>query len=166
MEYEKAIPFKNWTTEEFIGQLGQETLFDEEGNRFVKYLTYTFAPGAVYNVPSSQANLFARQLAVRELHKLGTDKAAMLADPEVKDYMSKCFPGSKPNEKDEAGTFERIDIKDESAADAVGPKDANETKEREVPEGEDNADDEKNNAGSPKFKAPIDKVKTKDSQYV
>ena len=61
--------------------------------------------------------------------------------------------GSKPGEAATAvGTFDRLDAKEDEAAEAVGVKDANVTTEAEEEEEDANADDDKNNAGAPKFK--------------
>lgn len=153
MEFEKAIPFKNWTSREFIGRFGG--------------IDYKFDAGGTYNVPATQASHFAKQLAVQELHARGDARGEMLSDQDMAEYMGKCFPSVKPGDPENStGTFDRIDeVKDVDAQEAKGVKDANETKEREIPEGEDNAEDSKNNAGSPKFKAPLKKGKTKDSEY-
>ena len=175
-EYEKAIPFKNWTTEDFLGLFGHETVFDEEGGRVIKYGQYDFKPGGTYSVPASQAVLFARQLAIRELHKHGyqgtrpgssnkMERGEMLSDLDVKEYMDRCFPGAKPGEASPIGTFERIDITNEPAQASTGTQDANTTKTSAEYTEDDNADDDKNNVGAPKFKAKVGRPK-KEAQYV
>ena len=175
-EYEKAIPFKNWTTEDFLGNYGHETITDEDGNRVIKYGQYEFKPGGTYSVPASQAVLFARQLAVRELHRHGyqgtrpgstnkIERGEMLSDMDVKEYMDKCFPGAKPGEASPIGTFERIDITDTPAEPSKGVQDANNAPQSAEYDEDDNADDEKNNAGAPKFKKPLGRPR-KDAQYV
>lgn len=157
MEFEKSIPFKNWSPDEFVGRFGG--------------IDYKFAAGGTYNVPASQASHFAKQLSVRELHARGYEgnmtRGEMLSDQDMAEYMGRCFPSTKPGDVESStGSFDRIDeVKDEAAKDATGIKDANTTKEREVPDDEDNADDEKNNAGAPKFKSAPKKLKTKDADY-
>lgn len=153
MEYEKPIPFKNWTSEDFKGLFGG--------------VFYDFRAGATYSVPTSQAQHFAKQLAVRELHTGGyygnRVRGEMLSDQDMLEYSNKCFPSVKPGETElNAGTFD--EITDEPALDAIGPKDANTTQPRVIPEGEEDADDEKNNAGTPKFKGAR-KGSTKDADY-
>ncbi len=155
-EFEKSIPFKNWTTEKFIGHFNSES--------------YPFEPGGTYNVPVSVALHFAKHLAVRELHKIGTAKAEMLSDPDMKEYMDKCFP-TKPNlESPSMSSFERIDeVKDVEVKDAV-PTPENKT-EKDIQAETDDEDttvtDEKNNAGAPTFKKPLGRPpKTRDAEYV
>lgn len=149
MEYEKAIPFKNYSATDFRGRFAS--------------VDYTFKAGAVYLVPQSQALHFAQQLAVRELHAKKTPQAEMLSDVDMKEQMDKCFPGTKPSEQSTPGSFERIDeVKEGESKEAIGVKDANTTKEREIEEGEEETSDDKNNAGGPKFKSA---EKTADEEY-
>lgn len=149
MEFEKSVSFKNWSAEKFEGIFGGDH--------------YKFEAGGSYNVPQSLANHFAKQLAVRELHALGTVKGEMLSDIDVVEYMARCFP-NKPTTQTEANTFERIDdVKDGNAKPAKEIEDANKTIEVEQKEtsddDEDDADDEKNNAGAPIFKKPVGRPK-------
>ena len=175
-EYEKAIPFKNWTTEDFFGLFGHQTVFDEEGQRVIKYGQYEFKSGGTYSVPQSQAVMFARQLATRELQKHGyqgtrpgstnkIERGEMLSDIDVKEYMDKCFPGAKPGSEAPIGTFERIDITTEPAEASKGIQDANTAKPAAEYSEDDNADDEKNNAREPKFKKAATRTR-KEAQYV
>lgn len=176
MEFEKSIPFKNWSTEDFQGLFGAAlvspmTTADE--NHSAELLLdnpYLFKAGGTYSVPQSQALHFAKQLAVRELHKLGTDKAAMLTDIDMKEYMGRCFPGTKPGESAMTNTFERLDAPQDVEAQAAIPttenKTENDSQKDAKDESDDNADDDKNNAGSPVFKRPIGRPRTKDAQYV
>lgn len=174
-EYEKAVPFKNWSDEDFQGIYAaaqQSPMSNATENHSAELMLsepYLFKAGGTYSVPMSQALHFAKQLAVRELHKLGTDRAAMLSDIDVKANMDKCFP-VKPKEGANPNSFERIDvIEDAEAKPTVGIENANKTVEDEQKEEsddeDDNADDEKNNAGAPVFKKPIGRPR-KDAQYV
>ncbi len=154
MEFDKSVPFKNWTTKVFECIYGGDM--------------YKFEAGGTYNVPISMANFFAKKMAVQELHALGTAKGEMLSEPDVQDYMAKCFP-VKATSQPAINSFERIDIAvDDVAKPAIGLEDANTTVEeeqKEVPDEEDNnADDVKNNAGAPVFKKPLGRPK-KDAQY-
>lgn len=146
MEFEKSVSFKNWSDNKFEGIFGGDH--------------YKFEAGASYNVPQSLANHFAKQLAVRELHALGTTKGEMLSDIDVNEYVSRCFP-NKPTTPTEANTFERIE--EGEALPALEIADANKTIEQEQTqtseEDEGDADDEKNNAGAPVFKKPIGRPK-------
>ena len=154
MQFDKDVPFKNWTLTPFEGLYGGDN--------------YKFEAGGTYNVPSSLADHFAKQLAVRELHALGTVKGEMLSDPDMKEYMAKCFPVKRAVNAT-SSTFERIDIvADVPAEPAVGIADANKTVSDEQSETSDDDDDdtpdEKNNAGTPKFKKPMGRPR-KDAQY-
>ena len=175
MEYERTIPFKNWTTEDFKGIFGaavpspMNTVTENHTAELILSDPYLFKAGGTYSVPTSQAMHFAKQLAVRELHKLGTDRAAMLTDLDVKEYMDKCFP-VKPQEGQNLNSFERIDkVEDAEAKPAKEVADANKTvndEQNEVEDDEeDNAADEKNNAGAPVFKKTVGRPR-KDAQYV
>lgn len=149
MEFEKSVSFKNWSGEKFEGIFGGDH--------------YKFEAGGSYNVPQSLANHFAKQLAVRELHALGTTKGEMLSDIDVNEYIARCFP-NKPTTPTEANTFERIDeVIEGEAKPAVGIQTENKTIETEQSEtskdDENDADDEKNNAGAPIFKKPIGRPK-------
>ncbi len=153
-EFEKSVPFKNWSSTKFEGLFGGDH--------------YKFEAGGVYNVPQGMALLFAKQLAVRELHALGTQKGEMLSEPDMKEYMDKCFPVKPASSPAEGNSFERIDIAvDETAKPAKEVEDANKTIEDEQQEESEDDDaevtDEKNNAGAPKFKSSS---KSKDKQYV
>lgn len=161
-EFEKSVPFKNWTDEDFQGIFGAAivspatTATENHSAELLLDKPYLFKAGGTYNVPASQALHFAKQLAVRELHKLGTDRAAMLTEPDVKEYMDKCFPGSNPiGANNTTNSFERIDeVKDVDAKAAV-PTSENKTEndsQVDSSSDDDDADDEKNNAGAPKFK--------------
>ena len=113
---------------------------------------------------------FAKQLAVRELHALGTVQGEMLTDIDMKKYMDKCFPVKPTSSPAEGNSFEVIEIaSDETAKPAKEVADANKTIEVEQKETseDDNAEvtDEKNNAGAPKFKAQVGRPR-KDAQYV
>lgn len=158
MEYEKPIPFKNWTSTDFKGLYGG--------------IFYDFRAGSTYSVPASQAKHFAKQLAVRELHTTGyygnMVRGEMLSDQDVKEFSDKCFPSTKPDDEGvTSGTFDVIEDSPEDvpAKEAIGVKDANTAKPREIPDNEENADDEKNNAGTPKFKSNPKSLKTKDAEY-
>lgn len=153
-EFDKVVPFKNWSSTSFEGLFGGEH--------------YKFEAGGTYSVPLSLANHFAKQLAVRELHALGTVKGEMLSDIDMKEYMDKCFP-VKAKVGAFASTFERIDVvADTEALPAKEIADANKTVvEEQKEESEDDeaeVTDEKNNAGTPKFKAPVGRPR-KDAQY-
>lgn len=163
MEYEKAIPFKNWSLTDFTGRFASTD--------------YTFKAGGTYSVPQSQATHFSKQLAVRELHEHGYRKPGvdmggdrvrgeMLSDLDVKEYMDKCFPGTKPTDTDSSvGSFDRLDeVKDNEAKDAIGVK--SEPTPTEEDEEDANAGDEKNNAGAPTFKRGPGRPRTKDAEYV
>lgn len=155
MEFDKSVSFKNWSSSDFTGMFAGEN--------------YDFSAGGTYNVPAAMAMHFAKQLAVRELHALGTTRGEMLSDLDMNEYMDKCFP-VKPKVGAKANSFERIDIAvDEEAKPAAGVADANKTIEEEQKEEseDDEADtsDEKNNAGAPTFKKPIGRPR-KDAQYV
>lgn len=176
-EYEKSIPFKNWSAEDFQGIFGAAivspptTPVENHSAELLLDNPYLFKAGGTYNVPQSQALHFAKQLAVRELHKIGTAKAEMLSDPDVKEYMAKCFP-IKPSDSAMTNSFERIDeVKDVEASPAV-PTSENKTendKQSEITEDDDDdTSDEKNNAGAPVFKRPVGRPAktTKDTQYV
>lgn len=148
MEFEKSVSFKNWSSEKFEGLFGAEH--------------YKFEAGGTYNVPQGMALHFAKQLAVRELHQHGyngnTVRGEMLSDLDMKEYMDKCFPVKAHATMAEPNSFERIDITDAEAKPAEGIADANKTVEDEQKEEEDDdttVTDEKNNAGTPKFKAPV-----------
>lgn len=175
MEYEKPVPFKNWSTEDFLGVFGaavESPMSSAERNHTAELVLsepYMFKAGATYSVPQSQALHFAKQLAVRELHRLGTPKAEMLADIDVREYMDKCFP-SKSKMDAAPNTFERIDVvEDVEAKPAIGIVDANKTIEQEQVEvsddDEDDVSDEKNNTGAPVFKKAVGRPR-KDAQYV
>lgn len=149
MEFEKSVSFKNWSGEKFEGIFGGDH--------------YKFEAGGSYNVPQSLANHFAKQLAVRELHALGTTKGEMLSDIDVNEYIARCFP-NKPTTPTETNTFERIDeVIEGEAKPAVGIQTANKTIETEQSktseDDENDTDDEKNNAGAPIFKKPIGRPK-------
>jgi hypothetical protein len=163
-EYEKSIPFKNWSEEDFEGRFGmaivspETTPLENHSAELVLDKPYLFKAGGTYSVPQSQALHFARQLAIRELHRKGTDRAAMLSDIEVNDYISKCFP-IKPTESSKTNEFERIDeVKDVEATAAIpiaeNKTDADVQNEKENEE-DDTAEDAKNNAGAPVFKRPV-----------
>lgn len=167
-EYEKAIPFKNWSTEDFLGIFGA-AMPSQNSAELVLSEPYLFKAGGTYSVPQSQALHFAKQLAVRELHKIGTARAEMLSDADMKENMNKCFP-VKPKSNVGTSTFERLDIvTDEEAKPAVGVADANKTIEVEQKEesedDEADASDDKNNAGAPAFKNKGGRPR-KDVQYV
>lgn len=154
-EFDKVVPFKNWSLTAFEGLFGGDH--------------YKFEAGGTYSVPSSMALHFAKQLAVRELHALGTTRGEMLSDIDMKEYMDKCFP-VKPKVEGAASTFERIDVvTDAEAQPAKEPADANKTIEVEQQEesDDDEADtsDDKNNAGAPVFKKTSGRPR-KDAQYV
>ena len=173
-EYEKSIPFKNWSNNDFQGIFGAAivspptTPTENHSAELLLDNPYLFKAGVTYNVPQSQALHFAKQLAVRELHRLGTDRAAMLTEPEVKEYMNKCFP-IKPSANAMTNSFEVIDEPSKDV-EATSVQETSNTTEKDVQnekEDEDEtADDDKNNAGAPKFKSPINKIKTKDAEYV
>jgi len=151
-EFEKSVSFKNWSSTAFQGLFGGDH--------------YKFEPGGTYNVPQSMALHFAKQLAVRELHALGTTRGEMLSDIDMKEYMDKCFP-IKPKVGSTSSTFERIDtVTDVEALPAKEVADANKTIEDEQKEEseDDEADvtDAKNNAGAPVFKKPVGRPR-KDS---
>lgn len=155
MEFDKSVPFKNWTLTAFTGIFGGEN--------------YEFAAGGTYNVPAGMAEHFAKQLAVRELHALGTTQGEMLTDPDMKEYMSKCFSMKAKSSSAAPNSFERIDIAEDVAAEpAKEVADANKTIEDEQEETseDDEADtsDDKNNAGAPTFKKPLGRPR-KDAQY-
>lgn len=170
MEYEKSIPFKNWSDEDFKALFGgaqispMTTEAENHSGEVLLSEPYLFKAGGTYSVPQSQALFFAEKLAVRELHKVGTDRAAMLTDTDMKEYVGRCFP-VKPTEDSKTNSFERIDVTDGEALPATEPEDANTTEEKETDEEEDSTEDEKNNAGAPVFKKPIGRPR-KDSQYV
>ena len=144
MDYEKSVPFKNWTSKKFEGLFGGDM--------------YKFEAGGTYSVPQSQALHFAKQLAVRELHALGTVRGEMLSDIDMKEYTDKCFPVKASSSPAEPGTFERIDIAADETAKAADPIPENKTVNDEQDE-EDDEDttvtDAKNQAGQPKFKTPV-----------
>lgn len=158
-EFEKSVSFKNWSLKKFEGLFGGDH--------------YKFEAGGTYNVPQGMALHFAKQLAVRELHEHGYNgnivRGEMLSDLDMKEYMDKCFPVKAHATMAEPNSFERIDIVDAEAKPAEGVADANKTIEVEQQETseDDEADvtDEKNNAGAPKFKAPVGRPR-KDAQYV
>jgi|SRR5579863_5645531 len=174
MEYEKSIPFKNWSDEDFQGLFGaalvspESTVTENHSAELILDNPYLFKAGGTYSVPQSQALHFARQLAVRELHKIGTDKAAMLSDMDMKEYMGRCFP-VKPTENAMTNSFERLDAPQDvpatAAAEKTDNKTENDAQSEENDDSEDNADDEKNNAGAPVFKRPVGRPRTKDAQY-
>lgn len=164
MEYEKAIPFKNWSLTDFTGRFGS--------------VDYTFKAGGTYSVPQSQATHFSKQLAVRELHEHGYRKPGvdiggdrvrgeMLSDLDVKEYADKCFPSIKPNAAESSvGSFDRLDeVKDTEAKEAVGVKSEPAPTEEDEDEEEANTSDEKNNAGAPTFKRGPGRPRTKDAEY-
>ena len=155
MEYEKSVPFKNWTTAKFEGLFGGDM--------------YKFEAGGTYSVPLSQAMHFAKQLAVRELHALGTVQGEMLTDIDMKAYMDKCFPVKPTSQAAEGNSFERIDIAVDETAKAAEPTSENKTVDDEQKETSEDDDaevtDEKNNAGQPVFKKPLGRPR-KDAQYV
>lgn len=175
MEFEKTIPFKNWSGEDFQGVFGaalvspSTTPSENHSAELLLDNPYLFKAGATYSVPQSQALHFAKQLAVRELHRIGTAKAEMLSEPDMKEYMERCFP-IKPSDKAMTNTFERIDEVKDVEAQAATPtsenKTENDAQKEAKDEDEDSADDEKNNAGAPVFKRPVGRPKTKDAQYV
>lgn len=153
-DFDKVVPFKNWSSKPFEGLYGGDH--------------YKFEAGGTYSVPSSMALHFAKQLAVRELHALGTTRGEMLSEQDMKEYMDKCFP-VKPKVGTESGSFERIDVvEDADAKPAAGIADANKTiedeQEEESEDDEADTSDEKNVAGAPKFKAPVGRPR-KDAQY-
>jgi len=155
MEFDKSVPFKNWTLKTFECIYGGDM--------------YKFEAGGTYNVPEKMALFFAKKLAVQELHALGTVKGEMLSEPDVQEYVAKCFP-VKPTSQAAVNSFERIDIAvDETAKPVEGTEDANTTIEEEQKESEDEEDntveDVKNNAGAPVFKKPLGRPR-KDAQYV
>lgn len=171
-EYEKSIAFKNWSDEDFKGLFGAAIVspptFGDENHSAELLLDnpYEFKAGGTYNVPQSQALHFAKQLAVRELHKLGTVKGEMLSDIDVKEYMERCFP-VKPSASAMTNSFERIDVVDTEARPATTLEDANKTVEDEQSDDDsddDNVADDKNNAGAPVFKKPLGRPR-KDAQY-
>lgn len=174
-EYEKSIPFKNWSNEDFKGIFGAALVSPPttpEENHSAELILdnpYLFKSGGTYNVPQSQALHFAKQLAVRELHKLGTDRAAMLTDADMKEYIGKCFP-IKPSTESMTNTFERIDeVKDVEAQPAIltsENKTENDAQIESDDDEDDTADDFKNNAGAPVFKRPVGRPRTKDAAYV
>lgn len=173
-EFEKSVSFKNWTTDDFQGVFAaaivspMTSATENHSAELILDKPYLFKAGGTYSVPSSQAMHFAKQLAVRELHKIGTAKAEMLSEPDVREYMNRCFPASNPLEGNTTvNSFERIDeIKDVDAK-AAEPmpenKTENDAQTQSSDDDDDNADDDKNNAGTPKFKSPI---QTKDAAYV
>lgn len=175
MEYEKTIPFKNWSDEDFQGIFGAaivSPMTTPEVNHSAELLLdspYLFAAGGTYSVPQSQALHFAKQLAVRELNKVGTAKAEMLSEPDVREYIDKCFP-VKPSDSAKTNTFERIDEVKDVPATAAAPtsenKTENDAQKETSDDDDDNTSDEKNNAGAPVFKRPVGRPKTKDAQYV
>lgn len=147
MEFEKSVSFKNWSSTKFEGIFAGDH--------------YKFEAGGTYNVPVSMALHFAKQLAVRELHALGTTQGEMLSEPDMKEYIDRCFPVKAKSSAAEPNTFERIDIVTDGEAKAAETvADANKTIEDEQDETSDDDEaevtDDKNNAGAPKFK---------DSQY-
>lgn len=152
MEFEKSVSFKNWSLTKFEGLFGGDF--------------YKFEAGKTYNVPLSLALHFAKQLAVRELHALGTVKGEMLSEPDVKEYMDRCFP-VKLSAVNEPNTFE--EVTDGEAIPAIEPENANKTIQDEQSEESDDDDadtsDEKNNAGAPVFKNKGGRPR-KDAQYV
>lgn len=174
MEFEKTIPFKNWSTEDFQGIFGAaivSPMTTSESNHSAELILdnpYLFKAGGTYSVPQSQALHFAKQLAVRELHKIGTAKAEMLSEPDMREYMDKCFP-VKPSAEAMTNQFERIDeVKDVDATAAptiAENKTENDAQSDAKNENDDNADDDKNNAGAPVFKRPVGRPRTKDAQY-
>lgn len=158
-QFDKEVPFKNWSLTAFEGLFGSEH--------------YKFEAGGTYSVPSGMALHFAKQLAVRELHQNGYNgnvtRGEMLSEQDMKEYMDKCFP-VKQKVGSTLSTFERIDIAaDVEAKPAVEIADANKTIEDEQKEEseDDEADvaDDKNNAGAPKFKNPVGRPR-KDTQYI
>jgi len=174
MEYEKSIPFKNWSDEDFQGLFGaalvspESTVTENHSAELLLDNPYLFKAGGTYSVPQSQALHFAKQLAVRELHKLGTDRAAMLTDIDMKEYVGKCFP-VKPTESAMSNSFERLDAPQDVVATASTEKTDNktdtETQNEKEDDSDDSADDDKNNAGAPVFKKPLGRPR-KDAQYV
>jgi hypothetical protein len=174
MEYEKSIPFKNWSDEDFQGLFGaalvspESTVTENHSAELLLDNPYLFKAGGTYSVPQSQALHFAKQLAVRELHKLGTDRAAMLTDVDMKEYVGKCFP-VKPTESAMSNSFERLDAPQDVVATASTEKTDNktdtETQNEKEDDSDDSADDDKNNAGAPVFKKPLGRPR-KDAQYV
>ena len=174
MEYEKSIPFKNWSDEDFQGLFGaalvspESTVTENHSAELLLDNPYLFKAGGTYGVPQSQALHFAKQLAVRELHKLGTDRAAMLTDVDMKEYVGKCFP-VKPTESAMSNSFERLDAPQDVVATASTEKTDNktdtETQNEKEDDSDDSADDDKNNAGAPVFKKPLGRPR-KDAQYV
>lgn len=158
MEFEKVVLFKNWSLEDFTGRFNSED--------------YVFVAGATYSVPSSLAIHFARQLAVRELHRIGTAKAEMLSEQDMNDYMGRCFP-LKEQQPSMASSFERIDeVKDGEAKAAVPVKENKTESDIQKESSEEENDDEtveevKNNAGELTFKRPVGRPpKSRDAQYV
>lgn len=174
-EYEKTIPFKNWSDKDFQGIFGAaivSPMTTPEANHSAELILdnpYLFKAGGTYSVPQSQALHFAKQLAVRELHRLGTDKAAMLTESDMKEYIGRCFP-VKPSEQAMTNSFERIDEVKDVEAQAATPTSDNKTEKDAQSEekdlDDDNADDDKNNARTPVFKRPVGRPRTKDAQYV
>ena len=154
MEFDKSVPFKNYSSTKFIG------IYDGT--------SYEFEAGATYNVPFSMAAHFAKGLAVRELHALGTIAGEMLTEQDIQAYTDKCFPTKPSSPTNSNNSFERIDVVEEGKAEQAPVVEANKTFEVEQHEtsddDEDDVDDEKNNAGAPVFKKPIGRPR-KDAQY-
>ena len=170
MEFEKSVPFKNWTNEDFFGLYGMaaESVHSAE---ITLNPAYEFKAGGTYNVPASLALHFAKQLAIRELHKIGTPRAEMLSDQDVKANMDKCFPTGNPVDKvNTTSSFERLDeVKDVEAKPApavVENKTDNDVQDEETEDDDADVSDDKNNAGEAKFKRPVGRPKTRDAQYV
>ena len=172
-EYEKSIPFKNWSDEDFEGRFGmaivspETTPAENHSAELILDNPYLFKAGGTYSVPQSQALHFAKQLAIRELHKKGTDRAAMLSEIEVNENIAKAFP-VKPTESSKTNEFERIDeVKDveATAAPIVSENKTEKDAQNEEDDSDDSVEDAKNNAGAPVFKRPVGRPKAKDAQY-
>jgi hypothetical protein len=118
-EYERTVPFKNWTTEDFQGRFGiavQSPTNSGDQNHSAELILdepSIFKVGATYAVPQSVAIHFARQLAIRELHKLGTTRGDMLMQNDVDEYMARCFEG-KLNESPLTKGYARLDETEET----------------------------------------------------
>jgi len=175
----KQVPFKNWTSRDFIHKYDGES--------------FTFAAGGTYSIPSDIALHFAKHLAIFELHsqaeqarkeakkeKLSLDEQVQAAAkyealPEnlMTEYQEKCFP-EKSQQPGIANSFERMDVKDEPATEAkpVSENKTEATAQSETSDDDDaDASDDKNNAGAPLIKGLNTPkrgrpAKSKDAEYV
>ena len=149
IEFVKEVLFKNWTTKDFTYSYDKTE--------------YTFAAGGSYRMPSDVAVHFAKHLAIRELHSSGDPRDEALPEIKMNDYQARCFPDTKPGVS--SGTFERVDIKDTPATEVKVPE-VNKTDATVQNDEDDNDDasDDKNNAGAPVFKSKA--RKSKDAGYV